>query len=62
MFFYKRTIGQRKILKSDAKRFSGTDIKCRCNKAKVLEIQNLDGSIIDIKEVFSFLMNFLYIK
>lgn len=47
---------------SDAKRFSGTDIKCRCNKAKVLEIQNLDGSIIDIKEVFSFFNEFFIYK
>ena len=29
---------------ADAKRSSGTSVKCRCNKAKVLRIENLDGS------------------
>ena len=37
----------------DAKRLSATGRKCRCNKAKVLEIQNLDGSKAKIKEVAS---------
>ena len=31
----------------DAKRSSATSNKCRCDKAKVLEIQNLDGSIAE---------------
>ena len=29
---------------ADAKRSSGTSFKCRCNKAKVLRIEELDGS------------------
>lgn len=38
---------------SDAKRCSATGRKCRCNKAKVLSIQNIDGSIADKTEVCS---------
>ena len=38
---------------ADAKRSSCTGIKCRCDKAKVLEIQNLDGTKADIDEVQS---------
>lgn len=30
---------------SDAKRLSATRRKCRCDKAKVLSIQNLDGTV-----------------
>ena len=37
----------------DAKRLSATGRKCRCDKARVLQIQNLDGSEADIKEVAS---------
>ena len=37
----------------DAKRLSSTGRKCRCNKAKVLEIQNIDGSKADVEFVFS---------
>ena len=29
----------------DARRLSGSGRKCRCDKAKVLEIQNLDASV-----------------
>ena len=32
----------------DAKRSSATTLKCRCSKAKCLEIQNLDGSISEL--------------
>ncbi len=35
----------------DADRSSSTSLKCRCSKADVLEIQNLDGSIADITEI-----------
>ena len=38
---------------ADAKRCSATTNKCRCSKAKVLEIQKLDGSIADVDKVFS---------
>ena len=36
---------------SDAKRCSATGRKCRCNKAKVLSIQNIDGTISDLKYI-----------
>ena len=36
---------------SEAKRCSATTNKCRCEFAKVLEIQNEDGSIADINEI-----------
>ena len=38
---------------ADAKRCSATSNKCRCSKAKVLEIQNLDGSISEITKIRS---------
>lgn len=39
---------------ANAKRSSSTAEKCRCSKAKVLEIQNLDGTIADfVDHVFS---------
>ena len=37
----------------DAKRSSATTLKCRCSKAKVLEIQNMDGTLCDSTEVQS---------
>ena len=37
----------------DAKRSSATSRKCRCDKARVLEIQNRDGSKADVIEVES---------
>ena len=37
----------------DADRSSSTSLKCRCSKAEVLEIQNMDGSIADITEICS---------
>ena len=37
----------------DAKRSSATTGKCRADKAKVLEIQNKDGSTADVTEVTS---------
>ena len=57
---WKKCIGDNKIryivkleIPADAKRSSGTDRKCRCSKAKVLEIQNLDGTIANINTVYS---------
>ena len=38
---------------ADAKRCSATSNKCRCDKAKVLEIQEIDGSISDITKISS---------
>ena len=38
---------------TDAKRCSATSSKCRCNKAKVLEIQEIDGSISDKTKISS---------
>lgn len=39
---------------ADAKRSSSTGIKCRCSKAKVLEIQYLDGTPINLDYVYSY--------
>jgi uncharacterized protein YjbI with pentapeptide repeats len=45
----------------DAERSSSTSLKCRCSKAEVLEIQNIDGSIANITEVCSYYdKNFIY--
>lgn len=45
----------------DAKRLSATGRKCRCDKAKVLEIQNLDGTKAHITRIRSnFDGNFIY--
>ena len=45
----------------DAKRSSSTSTKCRCSKAKVLEIQNIDGTKADVDEVYSWYnKNFKY--
>lgn len=47
---------------ADAKRSSSTGIKCRCSKAKVLEIQNLDGTKANVNEVHSwYSLSFKYI-
>ncbi len=52
---YKKASGY--ILKieilQDARRSSSNSRKCRCDKAKVLEIQNLYGDIANVKEVKS---------
>ena len=37
----------------DAERSSSTSLKCRCSKAEVLEIQNMNGSTADITEICS---------
>ena len=37
----------------DAKRSSATTLKCRCSKAKVLEIQHIDGTLSDSTETIS---------
>lgn len=38
---------------SDALRSSSTTRKCRCSKAKVVSIMNLDGTLSDVKSVAS---------
>ena len=38
---------------SDARRCSATGRKCRCDKAKVLSIQNIDGTLAEVKEARS---------
>lgn len=49
------------LIPSDAKRSSATTLKCRCSKAKVLEIQEIDGSPSEVKEVRSkFDNDFIY--
>ena len=60
---YKKASGY--ILKieilQDARRSSSNSRKCRCDKAKVLEIQNLYGDIANVKEVKSnYNKNFVY--
>ncbi len=40
-------------IQADSKRCSATSRKCRCSKAKVISITNLDGSKTDVKEVIS---------
>ena len=46
---------------ADAKRSSATTYKCRCDKAKVLRIEELDGTISDVAEVKSdYNPNFIY--
>ena len=45
----------------DAKRLSATGRKCRCDKAKVLEIQNIDGTKANVTKVKSgYDSNFVY--
>ena len=41
-------------ISEDALRLSATTRKCRASKARVLRIENLDGSISDIQEVRSY--------
>lgn len=41
------------LIPESAKRSSATSLKCRCSEAKVLEIQNLDGSDSKLKSVSS---------
>ena len=52
---YKKAEGRivKLLIPADAKRSSATTLKCRCSKAKVLEIQELDGSPSEVKEVQS---------
>lgn len=52
---YKKAGGKivKLLIPEDAKRSSATTLKCRCSKAKVLEIQELDGSPSEVKEVRS---------
>jgi uncharacterized protein YjbI with pentapeptide repeats len=45
----------------NSKRSSATTLKCRCSEAEVLEIQNIDGSICDIKSISSnYISSFIY--
>ena len=49
------------LIPADAKRSSATTLKCRCSKAKVLEIQEEDGSPANVKEVRAdYDKNFVY--
>ena len=52
---FKKASGKIVVLEipEDAKRLSSTGRKCRCNKAKVLEIQELDGTKSTEQEVTS---------
>ena len=60
---YKKAGGKivKLLIPEDAKRSSGTTLKCRCSKATVLEIQEEDGSPANVKEVRSeFDNDFIY--
>lgn len=49
------------LIPEDAQRSSATTLKCRCSKAKVLDIQNLDGSKHSVSQVKSdYDLNFIY--
>lgn len=49
------------LVTEDAKRSSATTMKCRCSKAKVLAIENIDGSKSKLKEIeSSYDSNFIY--
>lgn len=49
------------FIPSSAKRSSATTRKCRCNKAKVLEIQNIEGDKLELKNAKSiYNRNFKY--
>lgn len=52
---YKKASGKIVVLEipADAKRSSATTLKCRCDKAKVLRIEELDGTLSDTKEIAS---------
>ena len=52
---YKKASGHIVALEicADAKRSSATSRKCRCSKAKVLGITNLDGSVSSLSEIES---------
>jgi len=60
---YKKAQGKVVVLEitADAKRSSATTLKCRCDKAKVLRIENLDGTAAAEKIVHSdYDTNFVY--
>ena len=49
------------LVTEDARRSSATTLKCRCSKARVLRIENIDGSESKLKEVASSCdVNFVY--
>ena len=49
------------LIPDDAKRSSATTRKCRCSKAKVVSITNMDGSAVDYEDVSSDRdVNFVY--
>lgn len=52
---YKKAGGKivKLLILADAKRSSATTLECRCSKAKVLEIQNQNGSLSKVKSVRS---------
>ena len=52
---YKKAGGKIVVLEipAEARRSSATSIKCRCDKAKVLRIENLDGTPAEVSEVSS---------
>ena len=58
--YYRKVIVKLEIPAS-AKRSSATTRKCRCDKAKVLEIYNLDGTVAKERKCYSsYTNNFIY--
>lgn len=49
------------LIPADARRMSATGRKCRCDKAEVLEIQNLDGSPTGTTAYSTNDLNFAYV-
>ena len=48
------------LIPEDARRLSGTGRKCRCDKAKVLEIQTMDGKPTGTTAHSNYCYNFVY--
>ena len=48
------------LIPEDARRLSGTGRKCRCDKAKVLEIQTMDGKPTGTTAHSGYCYNFVY--
>ena len=49
------------LIPEDARRLSGIGRKCRCDKAEVLEIQNLDGTNAGTTAYSTYTRNFAYV-
>ena len=50
------------LIPEDAKRSSATGRKCRCDKAIVLEVQDVDGNEVDKPAYSTYTLTFKYVK